>query len=353
MRIGLIGWGSATGNGGMNGDIARLSPNVVRWLAPKHPKVGYHEPYMEAAAPHCEIIRCAVSGEHGTYGRFLDGLDAVLFVELPYLQGWDVVGECRKRGIKTMCIPMYEWWPRYAQWMQQVDSIWCVTPFTVDYCRKHSEELKSQGHGCEWADRIFGDRWGVDLEEFQFQERTTAERILFANGNGGCGGRKGAQIVIDAAQFIRDIPITILSQNDSLPKSKSGKVTVTRKNFATRRELYEHGDVFLAPSYWEGLGHQLYEAQACGLPVLASDYPPMNQCGTELLIPLNRTEPVRVCGKSIQKAVPSCDALAKMVEELYGSDVRELSRRARQRIEQRHDLRHVLCDLESAISSVL
>ena len=55
MRLGLVGWGVASGNGGMNTDIACLGDFVTKWLIPKHPKLPLHDTYIQRAKGSVEI----------------------------------------------------------------------------------------------------------------------------------------------------------------------------------------------------------------------------------------------------------------------------------------------------------
>jgi glycosyltransferase involved in cell wall biosynthesis len=45
--------------------------------------------------------------------------------------------------------------------------------------------------------------------------------------------------------------------------------------------LYEHAEMLLVPSYYEGFGFPILEAFVAGLPVLASDIPVFREVGTQ------------------------------------------------------------------------
>ena len=54
-------------------------------------------------------------------------------------------------------------------------------------------------------------------------------------------------------------------------------VTVTIKDYRESINIYKHGKVYVAPSRREGLGLPILEAMACGLPVITTNAPPMNE----------------------------------------------------------------------------
>ena len=348
LKVGLVGWGAATGNGGMNADIARLSPWISSWLCPKHPELGWHEPYIKPVVD--KVVRCKHEGDVAIYNQFLEGLDVVLFIEQTYLVNYDLVDQCKQRDIFTVCIPMWEWWPERKPWSQGTDMVWCVTNYTRSYLQSLAEYLMYRGDYCNWRHRIYGDRWGIELEEFNFMPREKAQRFLFVNGNGGGKGRrKGSDVLAVAASYIPDIEIIMLTQNDNYPTPMPENVIVDCNNYPTKREVFQQGDVFIAPSHWEGLGHQLYEAQASGLPVITIDAPPMNECGADWLIPVSQREPYMLSGKQIPKVTADAKQLAEVLRSIQDCNISQKSKAARARVEERNSLRDVLEDLRKAI----
>jgi glycosyltransferase involved in cell wall biosynthesis len=348
LKVGLVGWGASTGNGGMNFDIARLCPWISKWLCPEHPELGWHEPYIKPISD--KVIHCNCLDDTEHYNQFLEGLDAILFIEHTYLRGYDLIGECKKRGIFTVCIPMWEWWPERKPWSLQTDMVWCVTKYTRSYMECLAEYLKYRCDDCSWSKRIYGNYWGIELDDFQFSQRTEVKRFLFVNGNGGGKGlRKGSEVLAAAAAYIPEIEILMLTQNDNYVRPMPENIKVICQNFPTKMEVYQNGDVFLAPSHWEGLGHQLYEAQACGLPVITTDAPPMNECGADWLIPVSQVEPYMLSGKQIPKVTADARQLSKILRSIYGLNITQQSQTSRSRVETQHNLKTVLEDLREAI----
>lgn len=98
--------------------------------------------------------------------------------------------------------------------------------------------------------------------------------------------RKGTDILIDA--FIdgklyeksvlvihTQIPVERVCKYDKLHLEKYG-IQIIEKT-VTAPGLYYLGDVYVYPTRLDGLGLTMYEALASGLPVITSDFPPMNE----------------------------------------------------------------------------
>jgi glycosyltransferase involved in cell wall biosynthesis len=346
MNIGLIGWGIASGNGGMNTDIVSLSTAVTHWLIPEHPNGKNHQPYIDKASQFAELSFVKLKGDHQKYNDFLDKIDALLYIEHPILKDekdYDIVHEAKKKGKLVIGIPMWEWWPERKRWSFETDILWAVTKFTESYLNSLSDVLFAQGLKHNWRHHVIYNQWGVNLNDFSFQLKTKIKNIVFINGNGGYKLRKASDIVFEA--FTKDgaPPLTIYTQKDNIAKYKITKnITIIDKTFPERGDVYKNGDLFLFPSYWEGLCHGIYEGQACGSLVLTTDHPPMNECGTNYLLPVKEILQENLAGKKIMKSKVSADDLYKIVKSLYNKNIVEESINTRKHIENDYNLKHNL-----------
>lgn len=350
MNLGLVGWANASGNGGMNCDVASLSDWITHWLVAEHPKDKIHQPYINKASKNTNIISSALN-DASTVKAFLENVDGIIYIEHPcFRDDVDIVREAKAMSKFVVGIPMWEWWPSHKEWALQTDILWAVTKFTNRYLQSLSVVLDVQGYEVAWKDKIFGNKWGVNLDSFQFTQRDRANRFVFINGNGGYKLRKASDIVFDV--FSRDgaPPLTVYTQqSERLAKIESKNIRLINKTFDSREDVYQEGDVFLFPSYWEGLCHGIYEAQACGGIVITSEQGPMNECGTNYLLRVDRKEQENLAGNKIVKASVSPDHLYETVCELFTKDIALETLRNRANIERHFDLKMTLKDLYRAI----
>lgn len=350
MKFGLVGWGIASGNGGMNCDLASLSDWITHWLVADHPISNNHKPYIDKASQNTKIMNAALD-DRVTVQSFLAEIDGLIYIEHPCFRDTvDIVAEAKKKNLFVVGIPMWEWWPLHKDWALATDMLWAVTAFTKNYLSSLGTVLDVQGYAPKWKDNIFGNKWGVNLDSFQFRPRHRANRFVFINGNGGYKLRKASDIVFDVFSREGAPPLTVYTQqNEKIAKISSPNITLIDRNFDTREEVYKDGDVFLFPSYWEGLCHGIYEAQACGGVVVTSEQGPMNECGSEYLIRLDSTEQEQLAGLKIKKSIVSANHLFELVRFLFTKDISLDSYENRVRIESDFNLKDTLDSLYYSI----
>lgn len=293
--------------------------------------------------------------DQGEYApRNLEGLDWLIVVGSPWTVGrrYDLVHEAHIRRVNVCLVAdPTRLQPVLARgnWLNEVDLVWSPTEYGKRLLAECAGEARQRGLPCPWESRICGGRWGVDLERFAYRERQTCQRLLFVNGSGGAVGRKGARTLADAARLVPDVPVLCISRTGNLP-GMPHNVAVEVREYDSPHEMYDRGDVLLALEQFSGFAHQILEAQACGLPVVVGDAPPMNELG-----PVRRTRAssgfVYLAGQRLDRASIDPAALAGCMRDLHGKQIAAGSRNARRWVEQNRSLACVLDELRQTLES--
>jgi glycosyltransferase involved in cell wall biosynthesis len=257
-------------------------------------------------------------------------LDWLLFVEHPYIRG--AVEQARDMGISVACVPNWEWLNPGLDWLPYVDLMICPTQCTFRMLMAWRRDLRFS-----WD--VVHVPWPIDPWEFNYRRRERCGKFLFANGTGGGRARrvdgsetayhrKGIELIAATARLMKPVPFLVYSQSGDLPRFPEN--VEVRRAPADNRELYSDGDVCVQPSHWEGLGLQHLECQAAGMPLITVDAPPMNECRPFRAVPAHETELVFVYGDGpVDSNVVRPEALAQVLREVYGADLREASQRSR------------------------
>jgi glycosyltransferase involved in cell wall biosynthesis len=330
-RIGLVGPACGYGLAHQNRDIA-AHLGIDRWLVR-----GPIEPTSMRHLLRIDAVSRELNGAE--LEAWLDGLDAVLFVERPAFA--NLAHVARDLGMCVICVPNWEWLSPAYDWLGCVDVMLCPARHTA----RMLEDWKRR-FGFAW--QIIEASWPIDTDRFVFRPRQRCRQFVYVHGSGGFRAtrghesaaplrRKGLEVLLSAARIVPKIPIVVYAQPRDMPQVPAN--VELRLPPADNRRLYVDGDVCVQPSHWEGLGLPLLECQAAGMPLVTTDAPPMNEhhplaviaaeleavyLSPELCIPAARIEPQN---------------LAATLAAVFGRDIRSPSRSARQFVEEHHSWR--------------
>ena len=208
------------------------------------------------------------------FRRWLEAnrIELVIFNEQHW---WLPILLCNELGIKTGAYVDY--------YTEETVSFFACYDFLLCNTRRHYSAFA-------WHPQCFYIPWGTDLAVFKPQqlEPVAPGSVTFFHSSGLSPKRKGTDLVIDAfadmpsqARLVihsqRSLKLALPELAEKIQMLESAGRLICRDETVPAPGLYHLGDVYVYPSRLDGIGLTIAEALACGLPVITTDHPPMNE----------------------------------------------------------------------------
>ena len=174
----------------------------------------------------------------------------------------------KEMGIHKVCVPMWEWFNGNSPEWKLVDLFACPSAFT---------EKIIQSYGFRNTCQI---TWPLDMSKLPNRHVFgPARHFIHNSGLVDHDDRKGVRDTIIAFSRLRrhDVRLTVRLQKEVLLPPVDSRVNIIIGNCDTPYALYSEGDICVQPSKMEGLGFMVLEPVCSGMPVITTNYPPMNQ----------------------------------------------------------------------------
>lgn len=203
----------------------------------------------------------------------LNSLDIVFFNEQHM---WNPVLLCHNMGIKTGAYIDY--------YTKETVPFFGIYDFLICNTKRHYSVFN-------WHPQVYYVPWGTDTNIYNAKQtkKTNKKQLVFFHSAGMNPYRKGTDFVIRSFDKLKseNSKLLIHTQTDLykfFPQLKNitqnlidqGKLEIIHKTI-TKPGLYHLGDIYVYPSRLEGIGLTIAEASACGMPVITSNNPPMNE----------------------------------------------------------------------------
>jgi len=304
IRVGMVVRADATGLGNQSQDwVAQLpvARVLITWFPQKEasPQIydGLEARVCEQGVPNLEEIQW-----------LLEDIDVVLTLETPY--NWTLISEAKKKGIKTVINPNYEWLPIDVP---HEPDLWLCTN-VLNY------------------DTIMGDNkvylpQPINRDLFKFKKRKKAKTFLFNNGNGGAHGRSGLMEFVEAINFVKSDVKFIINSQVPIEGINDKRVQVSIGD-QSMDDIWKEGDVFIHLRKFGAMSLPLNEAMSMGLPIIGINrYPENVEIPTNLLVKPDGKYPLQCREEAIN--VEACAfspiKIAEKIDEIANTDISGLS----------------------------
>lgn len=191
----------------------------------------------------------------------LDGIDTLFTIETPY--DWTIYAEAKKRGIKTVLMPMYEWLPKARPELKDVDLFVCPSIATYENLSGNKILVPSEVP--------------VDTDKFTPREVKKAKIFLHISGHGGIQNRNSTPELLQAIPKVKSDVIFIINSQYPINKINDSRVIIQDKNFENYWDMYDDGDVWLMPAKYGVAFLGIGESMATGMIPSITDMHPFNK----------------------------------------------------------------------------
>lgn len=269
--VGIVGYANSSGLGQMISAL-RKQKLVHSQFVISHPIKGTND--LEDF-PH-------TSGDLSpTPTQFIFYLDTckpnvLIFIETPF--NFDFFEIAHNRGIRVILIPMVDSisYVKFQPYLNYIDLFLMVTKWGYSLYSSH------------YPDKTKYLPWPIDTDYFhpdKIQGTMEHHSFLHNQGFGGAGYRKATDQVITAFRQLSTMNKTATLLLNSQPNEDQHsqviqnvpQISVYIRDYPEAIDVYKYGAIYVAPSRREGLGLPIREAMACGLPVITTNAPPMNE----------------------------------------------------------------------------
>ena len=232
---------------------------------------------VSAARVEAELAHDRVVPARTPFTAWLHQQDIVIFIERVQPRIFEF---CQAHNIRTVLVPLLDWLPQDARerskGIERVDAV-------VTHSAQGESVLRDDGF-----EQILyfpaSHHWDID----ESRPLSPAPTFYFNVGVGGTGDRRNVPLVLSTFNELLPRYDNARLLVKLLPKARKyypqlGKlhprIEVIEKQLSSRQmiELQRQVDVSLFPSRFEGLGYPLLESLHCGVPVICTDAPPMNE----------------------------------------------------------------------------
>lgn len=249
---------------------------------------------------------------------FLSDVDVFFTIETPY--NWEIILECRKRGIKTVLYTMYEM--TSSPIPLHFDLYMCPSKLDMQYFP---------------ADKSVLVQTPIATDRILWTERKRANHFVHVGSHGGMNMRKGTPLLIEAMKYVKsDVKLTISTWKAGL-HSNDPRVKIEVVNYKNYWQVWRQGDVLIYPQDYNGICLPIVEAMASGMGVITTDIFPFNEyMPKELLFKPASMYRTRAASRLMETDAAKIDpkTIAEKIDEIAGKDITKFSKHGKKWAEE-------------------